>query len=256
MFSLAISKTRCVFTLRLWRFFFFSSRRRHTRSTRDWSSDVCSSDLRREPSSVLLAFQRLSVFANATLQIVEQIAIAIRDGIDERRQDGQRLARISLKKAIDQLGRDCMFNLVARRRGLIDERAADFATRQKSLLVEPVHRRHYGRVRDTCAHQIACFANADLALLPCERHHFTLERAEAVLQQLVRRLEAPQQQAPHVAERRRSAAHCQTVLTLHRASDGLHRVRRQYGQSESESRPGRTARRPEARGAESTESRT
>src|SRR2546421_2862773 len=28
-------------------FFFFSSRRRHTRSDRDWSSDVCSSDLRR-----------------------------------------------------------------------------------------------------------------------------------------------------------------------------------------------------------------
>src|SRR5216683_7050834 len=27
-------------------FFFFSSRRRHTRSDRDWSSDVCSSDLR------------------------------------------------------------------------------------------------------------------------------------------------------------------------------------------------------------------
>src|SRR5699024_11800539 len=26
-------------------FFFFSSRRRHTRSRRDWSSDVCSSDL-------------------------------------------------------------------------------------------------------------------------------------------------------------------------------------------------------------------
>src|SRR3712207_8723498 len=28
-------------------FFFFSSRRRHTRYWRDWSSDVCSSDLRR-----------------------------------------------------------------------------------------------------------------------------------------------------------------------------------------------------------------
>src|SRR5699024_11934865 len=26
-------------------FFFYSSRRRHTRSKRDWSSDVCSSDL-------------------------------------------------------------------------------------------------------------------------------------------------------------------------------------------------------------------
>src|SRR5699024_4685284 len=30
-------------------FFFFSSRRRHTRSKRDWSSDVCSSDLPETP---------------------------------------------------------------------------------------------------------------------------------------------------------------------------------------------------------------
>src|SRR6266849_10153637 len=34
-------ESRCSFCF----FFFFSSRRRHTRSTRDWSSDVCSSDL-------------------------------------------------------------------------------------------------------------------------------------------------------------------------------------------------------------------
>src|SRR5947209_19872184 len=32
-------------------FFFFSSRRRHTRYWRDWSSDVCSSDLRRSVRS-------------------------------------------------------------------------------------------------------------------------------------------------------------------------------------------------------------
>src|SRR5438477_5116614 len=32
-------------------FFFFSSRRRHTRLTCDWSSDVCSSDLSPRPSS-------------------------------------------------------------------------------------------------------------------------------------------------------------------------------------------------------------
>src|SRR5258707_10752010 len=32
-------------------FFFFSSRRRHTRYWRDWSSDVCSSDLRTVCSS-------------------------------------------------------------------------------------------------------------------------------------------------------------------------------------------------------------
>src|SRR5476651_2421960 len=29
----------------MWFYFFFSSRRRHTRYWRDWSSDVCSSDL-------------------------------------------------------------------------------------------------------------------------------------------------------------------------------------------------------------------
>src|SRR2546429_5168728 len=34
--------------------FFFSSRRRHTRCSRDWSSDVCSSDLM--TSGVFLAF--------------------------------------------------------------------------------------------------------------------------------------------------------------------------------------------------------
>src|SRR2546422_9478882 len=32
-------------TIRVFGFFFFSSRRRHTRCSRDWSSDVCSSDL-------------------------------------------------------------------------------------------------------------------------------------------------------------------------------------------------------------------
>src|SRR5690349_24833401 len=42
--------------------FFFSSRRRHTRSLRDWSSDVCSSDLRTyafEPAELTGAIDRL-----------------------------------------------------------------------------------------------------------------------------------------------------------------------------------------------------
>src|SRR5690606_6803205 len=50
------------------RLFFFSSRRRHTRFSRDWSSDVCSSDLCRMwskdgvPSPHLEVFQDKSVF--------------------------------------------------------------------------------------------------------------------------------------------------------------------------------------------------
>src|SRR5215813_10117443 len=39
------------------RFFFFSSRRRHTRCGRDWSSDVCSSDLGHDvPGVFVLVF--------------------------------------------------------------------------------------------------------------------------------------------------------------------------------------------------------
>src|SRR6266496_3759814 len=36
-------------------FFFFSSRRRHTRSLRDWSSDVCSSDLGDREAAIAVA---------------------------------------------------------------------------------------------------------------------------------------------------------------------------------------------------------
>src|SRR5947209_12165109 len=47
----------------LYLFFFFSSRRRHTRYWRDWSSDVCSSDLR--PLIVQRVFGKLQIFSAA-----------------------------------------------------------------------------------------------------------------------------------------------------------------------------------------------
>src|SRR5699024_6016249 len=42
--------------------FFFSSRRRHTRSKRDWSSDVCSSDLMEGITSLLPLIAIIAVF--------------------------------------------------------------------------------------------------------------------------------------------------------------------------------------------------
>src|SRR5207245_7467012 len=42
----------CVCSVHFLLFFFFSSRRRHTRCYRDWSSDVCSSDLARVRSKL------------------------------------------------------------------------------------------------------------------------------------------------------------------------------------------------------------
>src|SRR3712207_7326072 len=51
-------------------FFFFSSRRRHTRYWRDWSSDVCSSDLSRgrRPAGLLQTIRsKVAVVTSRTL---------------------------------------------------------------------------------------------------------------------------------------------------------------------------------------------
>src|SRR3712207_6982127 len=51
--------------------FFFSSRRRHTRYWRDWSSDVCSSDL--EKVSKDIPEQAKKDIQNAKVQIKENV---------------------------------------------------------------------------------------------------------------------------------------------------------------------------------------
>src|SRR5207245_5829023 len=54
-------------------FFFFSSRRRHTRCYRDWSSDVCSSDLGEAvPRAVLV---RTEVDGDAGPRVVGDVAV-------------------------------------------------------------------------------------------------------------------------------------------------------------------------------------
>src|SRR6266536_6429209 len=54
-------------------FFFFSSRRRHTRSTRDWSSDVCSSDLQfsAAPGGLSAGSLPLATFARSQPDLVD-----------------------------------------------------------------------------------------------------------------------------------------------------------------------------------------
>src|SRR5690606_40800997 len=49
-------------------FFFFSSRRRHTRFSRDWSSDVCSSDLYSSRPDRVRIFEALTTLANSILK--------------------------------------------------------------------------------------------------------------------------------------------------------------------------------------------
>src|SRR6266436_8333853 len=46
-------------------FFFFSSRRRHTRCSRDWSSDVCSSDLQVPAAAAFAAIEQGATWLSA-----------------------------------------------------------------------------------------------------------------------------------------------------------------------------------------------
>src|SRR5207247_4052235 len=63
--------------------FFFSSRRRHTRSTRDWSSDVCSSDLRDKPRQGVVA-NTLKLFRNgAACRVSSFTLVGFIDWLDE-----------------------------------------------------------------------------------------------------------------------------------------------------------------------------
>src|SRR3712207_8997432 len=66
-------------------FFFFSSRRRHTRYWRDWSSDVCSSDLR----SLVAAAGDTNVFAFVDAVVERRGEEALRRLRSEERRGGE-----------------------------------------------------------------------------------------------------------------------------------------------------------------------
>src|SRR5690625_6296092 len=68
----------------LHKLFFFSSRRRHTRWPRDWSSDVCSSDLLTIVSIQASAGRRvLEHDPAATAQALERIESTAREALEE-----------------------------------------------------------------------------------------------------------------------------------------------------------------------------
>src|SRR5256885_13106810 len=54
-------------------FFFFSSRRRHTRLQGDWSSDVCSSDLNAFVMGILYHFKKIWIKIGFTLEVKDQV---------------------------------------------------------------------------------------------------------------------------------------------------------------------------------------
>src|SRR5687768_17641678 len=79
--------------------FFFSSRRRHTRCSRDWSSDVCSSDLAEMTETLL----EMIVAKQARTAIVDITGI---DVMDTKTADHF----IKMAKAVRLLGADCILS--------------------------------------------------------------------------------------------------------------------------------------------------
>src|SRR5207247_3300947 len=83
--------------------FCFSSRRRHTRSTRDWSSDVCSSDLSKisvdqfefevETGGVIHTVRLDGVSEKSYRRIIETLSTQVKKRVTGRRSEERRVGK-------------------------------------------------------------------------------------------------------------------------------------------------------------------
>src|SRR5205809_4784572 len=87
--------------------FFFSSRRRHTRCSRDWSSDVCSSDLsgaplRRWVTSLVVAVDRPLGEVGRIARVLDRHRV---DRLDEAGREQQVAALAAIRSEERRVGK-------------------------------------------------------------------------------------------------------------------------------------------------------
>src|SRR5690606_39734226 len=92
--------------------FFFSSRRRHTRFSRDWSSDVCSSDLDGEAALFGQQKEALLMLLEARMLLTKMVRwrwIKEQNEIEERRKKTQeeKKKRGKLRSEERRVGKEC-----------------------------------------------------------------------------------------------------------------------------------------------------
>src|SRR5699024_11780705 len=93
-------------------FFLFSSRRRHTRSKRDWSSDVCSSDLYSLISITLLCLYLLKpLFINGECKYKHKSVMEIREYVNSELnslwEEYRRLSNPQTRSEERRVGKEC-----------------------------------------------------------------------------------------------------------------------------------------------------
>src|SRR5438876_1035974 len=93
IYDIEMEVTETITIIILIKFFFFSSRRRHTRWTGDWSSDVCSSDLRRtESRGAVLACKYCAAAFGATTGI-QDAGVPLLDEYHGHRSEERRVGK-------------------------------------------------------------------------------------------------------------------------------------------------------------------
>src|SRR2546429_6123098 len=83
---------------------FVSSRRRHTRCSRDWSSDVCSSDLNGPTQMTTRVLHKLEYSSQATLEAFDAV---IRE-VQENGISADELEQLKVKRSEERrVGKEC-----------------------------------------------------------------------------------------------------------------------------------------------------
>src|SRR4030043_1176428 len=116
--------------------FFFSSRRRHTRCSRDWSSDVCSSDLTGAGRNDLTSFQTTLADLASDNDRIKSDLLAVTTRADETKlemqKEASRLNGITTEQgqAIQQMrGKIAKLEEIEKRVAALEEKAGKGAAR-------------------------------------------------------------------------------------------------------------------------------
>src|SRR5690625_5728776 len=111
-------------------FFFFSSRRRHTRWPRDWSSDVCSND----GVTIAKEIELEDKFENMGAQLVSEVASKTNEVAGDGTTTATVLAQAMIQEGLKNVTSGA--NTVGLRRGI--EQAVEVAVEELGSISQPI----------------------------------------------------------------------------------------------------------------------